>query len=395
MESVVDIGPWTTRDDAEELSWFCQDMFSSLPRSDQRRWAEVYVRGLISVPGRKSIRRIAEQIVGWRADQCLQQFVNQSPWNWQAVRHGLAQHLSAVSQPKVWVVDEAVFPKNGASSVAVAKQYSQTAKRTLNCQLALAVSLVGEGINVPVNWRLMLPRCWDGDEYRRSRTHVPDDERHRTRWEYLLDALDEMTGQWELTPAPVVIDATQEYEVGSLLRGLEQRALPYVVRVSPDMSDASITGPGLERGLGEQSVGQIAMRPVRSDRITLAWRDKSNQQIVRSRFIATGLRETASTPARRLLAEWTYSSAWPSRVWVSNMSTARLPDLVGTVKLGIWAGDGLRPLRDGVGLRHFEGRSYQGWHHHVTLASVAHAYATLRAAERRRDEASVASDVYA
>ena len=141
------------------LSWFCQGLFASLPRSDQRRWAEVYVRGLIEVQGRKSIRRISDHVLGWRADQCLQQFVNQSPWAWEPVRRGLATQFAATSPPQAWVLEEAVFPKNGDSSVGVAKQYVPSARRTINCQLGMAVLMANETASCPMNWRLVLPHC--------------------------------------------------------------------------------------------------------------------------------------------------------------------------------------------------------------------------------------------
>src|SRR6266498_3104451 len=127
----------------DEISEFCRRHLSSLPRSDQRRWGEVYVRGLISVPGRKSIKRICDHVVGWRADQSLQQFINQSPWRWEPVRCALAHAVSVVVRPRAWVVTEVVFPKHGSSSVGVARQFAPSAGRVLNCQLGLAVSAAG------------------------------------------------------------------------------------------------------------------------------------------------------------------------------------------------------------------------------------------------------------
>ncbi|MFD1050963.1 transposase, partial [Kibdelosporangium lantanae] len=99
----------------------------------------MYVNGLVSVPGRKSIRKIADLVVGWRAEQSLQQFVNQSTWKWEPVRRSLAYQVNGMIRPRAWAVQEVVFPKNGDSSVGVARQYAPSAKRVLNCQLGLAV----------------------------------------------------------------------------------------------------------------------------------------------------------------------------------------------------------------------------------------------------------------
>ncbi|EOD67351.1 IS701 family transposase, partial [Amycolatopsis vancoresmycina] len=220
--------------DPVDLSAFCQELFASFARSDQRRWGEVYVRGLYSLPGRKTIRRISDHVVGWRADQSLQQFVNQSPWHWAPVRAALARAVAGTLRPRALVITEAVFPKNGASSVGVAKQFAPSCQRVLNCQLGLAVFLACDEGSVPVDWRLQLPREWDEDSGRRTRSRVPPGERHRPRWAHVMEMLDEMLDGWDLPALPVLVDARHERHVEALLRGLERRGLRYVVQVSED-----------------------------------------------------------------------------------------------------------------------------------------------------------------
>lgn len=208
------------------LSPLCEDLFYSFLRSDQRRWGEVYVQGLVSVPGRKSIRRISDHVMGRPVDQCLQQFINQSPWDWGPVRQRLAQRLVETIRPKAWVLEEVVFPKNGSDSVGVARQFVNSAGRLINCQVGLAVVLVGEDGGCPVNWRLLLPRSWDEDDTRRGRTRLPAHERSRPRWQHLLELIDEMMIDWGLPPAPVVIDARAIQGVEPLIRGLADRGCP-------------------------------------------------------------------------------------------------------------------------------------------------------------------------
>jgi SRSO17 transposase len=250
VTAFVEAPPAADRDN--DIPEHCHPHLSSLARSDQRRWGEAYVRGLVSVPGRKSIRRIAEEVLGWRADQCLQQFVNQSTWNWEPVRQSMAQQVTDLIRPKAWVVTEAVFPKNGSSSVGVAKQYVPSAGRVLNCQLGLAVFLAGNDASCPVNWRLLLPPSWDGDEARRTRTHLPEAQQHRPRWHHLVHAVDQMSVGWQLTPAPVLYDATHEPDLEPRLRSLEDRGLHYVVRVS---ANAPVTGA---RGGRVPTLGEVA-----------------------------------------------------------------------------------------------------------------------------------------
>jgi hypothetical protein len=213
------------------LAEFCQDLFYTFTRSDQRKWGEAYVRGLVIVPGRKTVRKISELTAGGGAEQCLQQFVNQSTWDWTAVRRDLARHLVREVRPKAWVIKEVVFPKNGNSSVGVARQFPQSSNRLINCQRGLAIFVVGDYECYPVNWRLLLPQSWAKDRTRRRSAHVPDDEAHVPQWRSMLDMIDEMITEWGLQPAPVVADIRSVKRMGPLLQGLEALGLHYLLRV--------------------------------------------------------------------------------------------------------------------------------------------------------------------
>jgi hypothetical protein len=368
--------------DGDEFYGFCQQMFDSMPRSDQRKWAEVYLRGLLTVPGRKTIRRISDHVAGGSVDQCLQQFVNQSPWRWEPVRRALALRAKEI-RPQAWVVQEAMFPKTGDSSVGVAKQYVRSAGRTLNCQLGLAVFLASDVASCAVNWRLMLPKSWDEDPRRRARTRVPDHERHRPRWWHLLDAIDELRFGWGLRPAPVVLDAG-EWEVKPLLRGLVERGLPYLIRVSGRT-------PAVRSPESKLTVGELAVQSAQRRQILLGGNDLSDigstviQYSVASVCDGCLTSEPSQVTAMcthagtsRVLAKWSPHGCRPSAVWLTNLANARLPELVDLVKLGARARHRDIPeMRADFGLQDFEGRSYAGWHHHVTLVSAAHAVRSL------------------
>jgi SRSO17 transposase len=338
------------------------------------------VQGLVSVPGRKSIRRIADHVVGCRAEQSLQQFVNQSTWKWAPVRRSLAHQAAGMIRPRAWVVLEAVFPKNGDSSVGVARQYAPSARRVLNCQLGLAVFLVGHEASCPVNWRLLLPRSWDDDETRRARTHLPDQQRYRPGWHSVVDAVDEMVLGWNLGPAPLLVDATGEQNIEQRLRSLDERGLHYVMEVSPNTT----TGPAgrwADRGR-VPTVGEVAALAVRPGANPLVWQSHGGRRAA-SRVVATPIPRAEALPFGRgrhtagpqqLVAEWPSGSRRPSAIWLTSLSEARLPELLDLITLRARAVEDLHRMESNVGLQHFEGRSFPGWHHHVTLASVAHAY---------------------
>ena len=108
-----------------EMLGFAAEMFASLPRSDQRRWGETYLRGLMLDGRRKSIEPMAARLPDGD-EQCLQQFVNQSPWEWTPVRTALAVRMTDAIAPLAWIIDDTGFPKAGRYSVGVARQYSGT-----------------------------------------------------------------------------------------------------------------------------------------------------------------------------------------------------------------------------------------------------------------------------
>ncbi|MCR6487411.1 transposase [Amycolatopsis sp. OK19-0408] len=380
--------------DPADLSGFCQELFASFARSDQRRWGEVYVRGLYSLPGRKTIRRISDHVVGWRADQSLQQFVNQSPWRWEPVRGGLAREVAATLRPRALVVAEAVFPKNGASSVGVAKQFAPSCQRMLNCQLGLAVFLACDEGAVPIDWRLELPREWDEDTGRRARSRVPAAERHRPRWAHVMEMLEEIGG-WDLPALPVLVDARHERHVEALLRGLEGSGLQYVVQISEDTPVAGAM-PAVALGTPQaQTAGELVRQARRLGRMTMNWRETAYGQASISQFVLAPLASAGRTPPaparlhrgpRQVLAERVSGRVQPDLIHLTNITQARLPDLVHLVRRHRAVAEGLTRLHDESGLADFEGRSFRGWHHHVTLASVAHAYRVIQEAGRTEAE---------
>jgi SRSO17 transposase len=212
---------------------FAEAVFEPLARADQRRWGECYLRGLMLDGKRKSIQPMASRLADGN-EQALQQFVSQSPWDWRPVRQRLAQQMTAVLDPDAWVVDDTGFPKYGTASVGVARQYSGTLGKVANCQVGVSIHAATDQASCPLDWRLFLPQSWDGDAERRAACHVPEQVRHRPKWQLALDMVDELGG-WGLHPPVVVTDAGYG-ESGELRLGLEARGLAYVVQVKATIS---------------------------------------------------------------------------------------------------------------------------------------------------------------
>jgi SRSO17 transposase len=377
-------GSLLTDDEMERLSNFCRDMFLNLSRSDQKRWGEIYVRGLISVPGRKSIRGISHHVMGAPADQGIQQFVNQSPWESEPVRHNLAELVNGRLRPQAWVIEEVVLPKNGSSSVAVTRQYAPSARRVMNCQLGLGLFMVGGGAAIPVDWRLLMPPEWDTDLTRRARAHVPEGERHRSRWQILLEMITEVGVDWQFDVPPIVLDARHDADIAPLVRGLDERGLSYVIRVAPGAvvtygHQAPITAGHFSVTFGRAAAGETSVN----------WREDLAGPGTRSRFIMKSLpRATAAEPAswrnrtRYLLAEWLPGKQRPAGLWLTNLHSPQMPHIIGLAHSQHRATAEMARLSQEFGLAHFEGRSFRGWHHHATLVSLAHAFVELQKMDR-------------
>jgi DDE superfamily endonuclease len=378
-------------EDVADLTSFCQDVFSSFRRSDQRRWGAVYVRGLLNVEGRKTIKKISEHIVGGQADQSLQQFVNQSSWRWEPVRHALLRRVMPALRPRAWVVRDAVFPKEGTKSVGVAKQYAGPSANTINCQLGLAIFAVGEAAGCALNWRLPLPRSWDRDDVRRKQADVPVSERHAPRSHHVLDMVDEMTVEWCTPPSPLVVDARGEQDLDVLLRGLEEREVDYAVQVDEGAVGRARYARDSDRSVS--SSDQPRAKLVGQPRISVSRPRVADGRKFEPQHLFSHVRCRTSQgrmarfgvlrqPDRNhvLVAEWS-SRPRPVALWLTNMTAIPLGEfahLTTSTSLAAWE---LDRMGDGFGLRHFEGRSFGGWHHHVTLVSTAHTYSTLKPLE--------------
>src|SRR6266699_2086535 len=238
------ITPARLRRMRKRLVAFAEDVFTSMPRKDQRARGESYLRELLLDGKRKSIEPMAARLAAADADgqgegvrdleQALQQFVNQSPWDPVPVRHRLAERMTAAIGPAAWVIDDTAFPKFGRHSVGVAPQYCGAMGKVANCQVGVSIHAATDAASCPIDWRLFLPPEWDDDLQRRRKAHVPDHQRHRPKWQLALDMFDELDG-WGLMPPVILADAAYG-EVSEFRLGLERRGLDYVVQAPGTIS---------------------------------------------------------------------------------------------------------------------------------------------------------------
>jgi SRSO17 transposase len=401
------------------LREFAAGMLGGLARADQRAKGELYLRGLMLDGKRKSMQPMAARL--GVDHQQLQQFVTSSTWDYGEVRGRVARWAEEFIAPVAYVVDDSGFPKDGVDSPGVARQYCGALGKTGNCQVGVSVHAVSDWASAAVDWRLFLPACWDDTtasdpevaaeiRRRRSRCKIPDRVRHREKWRLALDMLDEILGHegaggWGLAKRPVIADAGYGDATGFRL-GLAGRGLSYVVAVKAAITaypaDAVPELLPYTPGRGRRPVPRYREAPATLKGLVIAagraagkrviWRHGSRTTpvnptaVMRSRFVALRVRPAnrdlpraadGSLPECWLIAEWPPHQPEPTGYWLSNLPTeTRLRDLVRLAKIRWRIEHDYRELKDGLGLDHFEGRSYTGWHRHVTLASLAQAFCT-------------------
>jgi SRSO17 transposase len=389
-----------------ELSGFVADVFASVPRRDQRAKGNCYLRGLMLDGRRKSIQPMAGRLPDGN-EQNLQQFVNQSTWDPVPVRRRIAERMVPLIGPQAWAVDDVSFPKDGRMSVAVAHQYCGALGKQANCQVAVSVHAVTDAASCPLQWRLFVPQEWAADTERRRKSAVPEDIGHREKWRLALDIIDELAG-WGLVPPVVVADAG--YGQNADFRdGLTNRGIAYVVAVRSDVivhtHDAQPVIPAwsgngrkpqpryrdkpssvaaLATSQGRQALTEVTWRecargPMRSHVLALRVRPAGvkARRLAQAAATARDGRWDGVLPDVTLLVEWPAGAEAPTGYWLSNLpGTVPLAELVRLAKIRWRIEHDYRELKHGLGLDHFEGRSWTGWHHHVTLVTAAHAFLT-------------------
>lgn len=390
-----------------ELALFVADVFASVPRKDQRAKGDCYLRGLMLEGRRKSIQAMASRLPDGN-EQNLQQFVNQSTWDPVPVQRRICERMLSLINPVAWVIDDVSVPKDGRMSAGVAPQYCGALGKRANCQVAVSVHAATDTASCPLQWRLFLPQEWASDPVRRGLARVPADVTHREKWRLALDMLDTLAG-WGMTPPVVVADAA--YGTNAHLRAaLAERGIAYVLAVRADVTahpfDVEPVAPERSGPIGcwpqpryrrtAPSVAALATHLGHEVFTPVTWRNGSRGEL-RSRFAALRVRPAGTAVERpvraaasagqgwwdgvlpdcRLLVEWPADAEAPTDYWLSNLpADTPIAALVRLAKVRWRIEHDYRELKHGLGLDHFEGRSWSGWHHHVTLVTAAHAFLT-------------------
>lgn len=363
-----------------------------------------YCTGLLLPVARKSVEPMAAHLAPQSvrsAHQRLHHFVADAPWPDEAVLGAVRSHLvdrvtDRVGVPEVLIIDDTGFPKQGTHSVGVARQYCGQLGKQDNCQVAVSVSLANEQYSVPAAYRLYLPQDWAEDKARRKKAKVPDEITFATKSAIALHLI-EQAGKAGPLPGVVVADAG--YGVDTTFRDqLTEMGFTYVVGITGAVSlwpaGQSPLPPKRWRGQGARpkllrrdaehkplSAKAVAMQlPARRFRI-VTWREGTNQRLcsrvaaVRVRCAHRDYNRSEPRPEQWLLIEWPATEPEPSKYFLGTLpADTPIKELVRVAKLRWRIERDYQELKQELGLGHFEGRSWRGFHHHATLCIAAYGF---------------------
>jgi SRSO17 transposase len=370
-----------------------------------------YCIGLLLPGERKSVEPMAARLAPEnvrRMHQSLHHLVADAPWNDEEMLAQVQREVLPAIQkhgPVVaWIVDDTGFPKQGKHSVGVVRQYCGQTGKTDNCQAAVSLSVSTWSSSLPIAWRLYLPEAWCQDDERREQAGVPEEIRFQTKPEIALDQIRQAIAQ--KIPVGVVL-ADAGYGHGMPFRdALTRLGLSYVVGIE---SSTGVWGPGqgplpaaprkpgrgatptrLQRDAGHQPV---SAKELARNLATAAWREigwrSGSQGKLRSRFAAVRVRpahrdyrRTEPYPEAWLLIEWPKGTSEPTKYWFSTLpEKTSLTALVKIAKQRWIIERDYEELKQELGLGHYEGRGWRGFHHHATLCIAAYGFLV---AERNR-----------
>jgi SRSO17 transposase len=370
-----------------DLQHFIEPLVADLGRSERRQSAALYVQGLLMPGQRKSIEPMAERL---RVDsQKLQQFISDSPWPdrtvWQAIRREV---IPVVEPLQAWVVDETGWLKQGQGSVGVSHQYCGAVGKQAQCQVAVELVVSDGEVAAPVGGQLYLPENWAEDRARRTKTGVPEEVKFRTKPQIAVELVEQTLADG-VTAAPVLGDSV--YGNAGELRGrIRDLGLEYFLNAEEHWL-AWAQRPKLSRGPKLWTVASSAPagRKLRQWAESFrsgewhgaAWQaadgeHRATRLAWKQIYLHSDLdAQRGVWPPCWLVADWPAGQADPYHVYVAWLKQPPAKGRMLRLSRGRWPIEQyFQRGKDDLGLDHFEGRSWRGFHHHLAMSAIAYLF---------------------
>jgi SRSO17 transposase len=394
----------------KRLAAYLDSLAQAAGHADREEPLKAYCTGLLLPGERKSVEPMAARLAPdnvRRTHQSLHHVVADAPWSDESVLRQVRKYaLSAMMEKEpvvAWVVDDTGLVKKGTHSVGVARQYCGQVGKQENCRVAVSLSVSTATASLPVAWRLYLPESWAQDAERRERAGVPEEISFQTKPAIALEQIRGALAEG-IPTAPVLGDAGYGNDT-QFRGGVTGRSLLYVLGVS---SSTTVWKPGegplpkkpwsgrgqppkrLRRDPDHQPVSVLALAQSLPKKAwkNVTWREGTKHPL-RSRFALLRVRpahrdekRTEPRPEEWLLIEWPKGEAEPTKYWLSTLPVeTKIHDLVRLAKQRWIIERDYQELKQELGLGHFEGRGWRGFHHHATLCIAAYGFLV---AERSR-----------
>ena len=323
--------------------------------------------------------------------QSLLHFVGNAPWSDERilakVREQVLPSIERSGPIEAWIIDDTSFPKKGRHSVGVARQYCGQLGKQENCQVAVTLSIANHAASLPVAYRLYLPEVWAADPERRRKAGVPEDVGFATKPEIALEQIRAAVAAG-IPRGTVLMDAGYGVHA-SLRREITALGLAYVAGIPPNTTVWAAGDPTTRREV--RQVKALALGLPAAAWATVTWREGSadwlSSRYARARVRTAHSGRGAPGPEEWLLVEWPEHAAEPTGYWLSSPGSGPgsgpgqalprdmpLAALVDRAQLRWRIERDYQELKQELGLGHYEGRGWRGFHHHATLCIAAYGF---------------------
>ena len=382
--------------DGARFAAFVEKLSGVIGHADRTRPLRDYCTGLMLPGERKSVEPMAARTAPARTaaqHQSLLHFVGNATWSDEdvlaKVREMVLPAMEKSGPIEAWIIDDTSFPKQGKHSVGVQHQYCGQLGKQANCQVAVSLSIANHAASLPVAYRLYLPDGWSKDRARRNKAGVPKEIKFKTKPQIALDQI-----KWACEaglPRGVGLMDTAYGNDSRLRAGMTALGVLYVAGILPNtLMWRSGTGPRRKakplNNTGRRdepdliSAKEVALGlPKRAWRM-VTWREGSAERLS-SRFarvrvrVGHNKRDPQTLSPEWLLIEWPEGEAEPIKYWLSTLpQTVSFRRLVDLAKLRWRIERDYQELKQEVGLGHYEGRGWRGFHHHATLCIAAYGF---------------------
>jgi len=376
------MGRQVSEDTESRFGRYVEVLTSVIGHADRAVPLRDYCVGLLAAEGRKSVEPMAAVTApsGVSAQhQKLLHFVANAPWSdeWvlAKVREMVVPAIEHHGPIKTWIIDDTSYPKQGSHSVGVQHQYCGQLGKQANCQVVVTLSIANHHASLPIAYRLYLPQEWAEDAARRKKAHVPDTIAFKTKPQIALEQIRAACAAG-IPRGVLLMDAS--YGSNSALRSsVSALALSYVAGIVPTVkvraaSDRDAPEPRM-------SVKELALSLPKHAWRTITWREGTAGRL-RSRFARTRVRTApirgaAGRAEETLLIEWPEGEAEPTKYWLSTVDgKISFRGLVDIAKMRWRIERDYQDLKQEIGLGHYEGRGWPGFHHHGTLCIAAYGF---------------------